>query len=305
MSRIKGRIEFPGNDKVFPDTLVELEGFGGRFNGKAYVSSVNHFIQDGTWTTEVGCGLSPEWFIVETPNVSSLPASGMLPGVEGLQNGTVKKLEGDPDGAFRILVDIPVIEPSGKGVWARMAHFYATEKAGSFFLPEVDDEVVLGFFNNDPRYPVILGMLYSKKKTAPLTPEKKNEIKAIITKAQLKITFDEKNKDIIIETPKGNKVTLSDKESAIKLEDSNKNSIKMEKAGITFDSAKDVIIKAKGNISLTANAKITLDAKADVAIAGLNIKNAAKVAFSAEGKAQAELKAAGQTTVKGAIVMIN
>lgn len=305
MSRIKGRVEFPGSEEVYPDTLVELAGFGPRFDGEGYVSGIHHTIRDGVWTTEASFGLSAQWFIAETPNVNALPAAGMLPGIEGIHNGTVKKTEGDPDGATRILVDIPIIEPSGKGVWARMAHLYATENAGSFFLPEIGDEVVLGFLNNDPRYPVILGMLYGKKKKAPLTPAEKNETKAIVTKAQLKITFDEKKKDIIIETPKGNKVTLSDEEGAIRLEDSNKNKIVLDNSGITLDSAKDINLKAQGNISLAANAKITLDAKADVAIAGLNIKNSAKVAFSAEGKALAELKAAGQTTVKGAMVMIN
>ena len=50
------------------------------------------------------------------------------------------------------------------GVWARMAHVYATEDCGFVFYPEVGDEVVLGFFDDDPTYPVILGSLYSSKR---------------------------------------------------------------------------------------------------------------------------------------------
>jgi Rhs element Vgr protein len=297
LSRIKGSVEFSGSEVVLPDTLIEIEGLGSRFNGKAYVSGVVHTIESGDWRTKAIIGLDAETFAEQHANVTAPPASGTLPGIEGLQIGTVKKIDGDPDGNTRLLVDVPVIEESGRGIWARISNFYATRNAGSFFLPEVGDEVVLGFINNDPRYAVILGMLYSQKKRAPFIPEKKNKTKAIITNSQLKVTFEEEDKAITIETPAGNKVTLSDKAGSIELIDSNKNKIVMDRSGILMDSARDIVLKAKG--------KISLDANTDVSIAGLNITNDAKVGFKGRGGAHAELSAAGQTTVKGAMVMIN
>jgi Rhs element Vgr protein len=305
LSRIKGSIEFSGSDVVLPDTLIEIEGLGKRFNGHAYVSGVVHIIESGGWRTKAIIGLDAESFVEQHRNVSAPPASGILPGIEGLQIGTVKKIDGDPDGNTRLLVDVPVIEESGRGIWARISNFYATRNAGSFFLPEVGDEVVLGFINNDPRYAVILGMLYSQKKRAPFIPEKKNTTKAIVTNSQLKVTFEEEDRAIIIETPAGNKVTLSDKARSIELIDSNKNKVVMDQSGILLESAKDIVLKAKANVSISANAKISLDAKADVNVAGLNVTNDAKVSFKGTGKASAELSAAGQTTVKGAMVMIN
>ena len=187
-----------------------------------------------------------------------------------------------------------------------MAHFYATTGKGSFFLPEVGDEVILGFLNEDPRFPIILGMLYSSKIKAPYTPDDKNKIKAIVTKNDLKIEFNDEDKVLTIQTPGGNQFVLSDKDKSILLKDQNGNKMEMNSAGITLESPKDVVIKATGKINLEATQGIAAKASGgDVSIEGLNVQAKAQVAFSAQGSASAELKASGMTTVKGSMVMIN
>ena len=186
-----------------------------------------------------------------------------------------------------------------------MVHLYATNKAGSFFIPEVGDEVLLGFLNNDPRFPVILGMMYSKKNAPPYTPDKKNPIKAFVTKNQLKMVFEDEKKNIIIETPSKNIITISDENKKITIEDQNKNKIEMSSSGIVMDSPKDINIKAKGKINIEAMQNITIKSSGgDVASQGLNVKAKANIQYSAQGT-MAELKGSAQTTVKGGIVMIN
>ncbi|MEM7106102.1 MAG: type VI secretion system tip protein VgrG [Bacteroidota bacterium] len=305
LSGIKGTVVFKGNAKAVPDALIELAGFGDRFNGHAYVSKVVHDIGDGDWVSEVTFGVPEKTFVEQTNDIMSPSASGMLPGIEGLQNGSVKKIEDDPDGETRILVEIPVIEESGVGVWARLASFYASSEHGAFFIPDVGDEVVLGFLNNDPRFPIILGMVYSSKNKAPLTPEKKNREKAIITKSKMKLIFNEEKKEIQFETPNGNKVTLSDDMKGITMEDENKNKIELSKDGIKLTTQKDLILDAKGKVDIKSINKMTLNSTADVSVTGLNIENAAKVNFKAQGNARAELKATGQTSIRGSMVMIN
>ena len=138
----------------------------------------------------------------------------------------------------------------------------------------------------------------------PATDEN-NYIKAITTKAKLNVTFNDEKKDIIIQTPGGNKITISDDQKSISIEDQNSNSIKMTSSGIVINSGKDITLKATGNITLDATGKVSVTAKQDVAVSGLNISNTAQMGFTAKGNATAELSASGQTTVKGAIVMIN
>jgi len=304
LSRIRGRMSFQGSAKAVVGGLIELEGVGKRFSGKVLVSGVTHRIGDGDWVTEVTFGLSPEWF-TERTDVGAPPASGLLPAVEGLQTGVVMKLDGDPAGEQRVQVSVPVMQAETEGVWARLLQFHGSSGFGAFFLPEVGDEVVLGYFNHDPSHPVILGSLYSSKRPPPYALAAENDTKAIVTRCKSKIEFDEKDKVITVTTPGNNKVVLSDKDKSILLSDQNGNQVELGPNGISLTSPKDIKLSAKGAISVDAVGAISLTAKADVKSAGLNVACEAQVGFTAKGNASAELSAAGQTVVKGAMVMIN
>src|SRR5579863_5487841 len=248
LARLRGKVSFPGSTKPEPGKIVELAGLGARFNGKAFVSGVMHRIELGDWVTEVDFGLSPRWFVEEQSDIEARPAAGLLPSIQGLQIGKVKKINDDPGGQTRIQVDVPMIAPSGDGVWARIGSGYATKKAGLFFMPEVGDEVILSFVNNDPSFPVILGSLYSSQRTSPFAPDEKNTNKAIVSNSQLKITMDDDKKIIQIRTPGGHIVTLSDDKQSITIVDSNSNKLEMSSSGIALTSPSDIKLKATGQI---------------------------------------------------------
>lgn len=305
LSALKGSVSFQGNGTVLPGKMVLLEGVGARYNGNAFVSSVNHQIVDGSWKTTVEFGLD-DVPIAEQGNFNSLPAAGQLPAISGLQIATVKNLFEDPQSLHRIQLTINSSAENQTGTWARVSNFYATADAGSGFLPEVGDEVVVGFVDSNPRYPIVIGSLYSSLK-APAHPAKDNNnfIKSIVTKGKLKISFDDEKKVMTLETPAGNVVTLDDENKKTVISDQNGNVITMDPSGINMLSNKDISLKAKGDISLEAEGKIALGAKNDVVVSGLNVTNEALNGFTATGGATAELKASGQTTVKGGIVMIN
>lgn len=304
LARYQGDFAFTGNASVEPGSIVTLENMGKRFDGNVYVGGVEHTIERGVWVSRVLMGLLPE-SISELTDVTAPPASGLLPGIEGLHIGKVKQVNEDPSKEFRILVDIPLLNGAKNSVWARLCTLYATKKAGSFFLPEKGDEVVVGFFNNDPCYPVILGSLFSSKQSPPHTAEAANNLKAIVSREKLTIEFDEEKKILSLFTPGKNRIEMDDKGKRIRLSDQHKNELVMDNSGITLNSCKDISLKAKGNITLDAGMKAGIKAKTDLTAEGLNVKIAAKAGVSVKGNATAELSASGQTTVKGGIVMIN
>jgi len=304
LARIRGRMKFQGSARARTGSLIALNGVGGRFNGDVFVSSVNHQITAGKWLSEVDFGMSPDWF-AEQRDLVAPPASGFLPGVEGLQIGVVMKLDEDPDGQSRVQVSVPILQAQTEGVWARLANFYASNSFGAFFIPEIGDEVILGYLNNDPSNPVVLGSLYSSKQVPPYELTADNFTKAIVTRSQLKIEFDDDKKITTIITPGGNKVVLSDDEKSILMQDQNGNKVELCDDGIVLDSPKDIKISAKGKISVDAVGDIAISSKTDVKVDGLNVELNANVGFTAKGSASAELSASGQTTVKGAMVMIN
>ena len=304
LSRIRGHAKFQGSAKAAPGKLIELAGVGNHFNGNAFVSAVQHNIEDGDWITEVEFGMSPEWF-AERRDLVAPSAAGLLPGVEGLQIGVVKKLDQDPDGHSKIQVSVPIMQAESAGVWARLSKFYASDGIGAFFIPEIGDEVILGYLNNDPSHPVVLGSLYSSKHKPPYELTAENYTKALVTKSKLKLEFDDEKKIITITTPANNKIVISDDEKSILLQDQNDNKLQLDQNGISLDSPKDIKLTAKGQISIDAVGKINITAKDDVKVSGLNVNNEAQIGFVGKGNASAELSASGQTTVKGSMVMIN
>ena len=303
-ARIRGRMRFQGSAKARIGESIELAGVGKRFNGDVFVTSVHHDISKGNWITEAGFGLAGDWF-AEQRELMAPPASALVPGVQGLQIGVVKQIHQDPDNNYRIQVVVPLLAAETEGVWARLSKFYASDGIGAYFLPEIDDEVVLGFLNSDPANPVILGSLYSGKRKPPYTPEEGNNTKAIVTRSELKIEFDEEKKVITITTPANNKMVFNDEKKTILVQDQNDNKVELKPEGIEMSSPKDIEIKATGNIHLQADANIEVKATGDVDVKGMNVNQNADAAFTAKGNASAELSASGQTTVKGAMVMIN
>lgn len=304
LARIRGYVSFQGSALAKIGELLELKAVGERFNGKVFISGVSHQLRDGDWTTTVDFGMSPSWF-TEANDVVAPLAAGITAGANGLYIGVVKKLDADPDAQYKIQVSIPVLQAETDGFWARLGQFYASNSFGAFFIPEIGDEVILGFFNDDPSHPVILGSLYSSKNKPPYELTAENNTKAIVTRSKMKLTFDDDKKIITLVTPGANTIVISDDGKSILIQDQNNNKVELNSSGITLDSPKDISITAKGKISLDATGNVEITSKTDVKATGLNVTCTANMGFTAKGTAAAEVSASGTTTIKGAMVMIN
>ncbi|MBT6006244.1 MAG: type VI secretion system tip protein VgrG, partial [Prolixibacteraceae bacterium] len=259
LSKIRGRVKFQGIPAVKPNTTLKLEGVGERFNGKVYISAIRHEISDGNWTIDAQFGINPKWFS-ETVDINDTPASGLLAAVNGLQVGIVTQLEADPDGEDRILVRFPIVDNEGQGIWARVATLDAGENRGSFFRPEIDDEVIVGFINGNPKDAIVLGMMNSSAKPAPITASDDNHEKGFVTRSEMKVIFNDDDISMTLETPNGNKMVISDADGGIKLEDENGNFIEMNSEGITIESA--TAINYKSGTDTTIESGTNLDIKA-------------------------------------------
>lgn len=288
LAKIRGRLSCQGFAGVKPGDMIKIDGVGERFNGKVYVTGVRNQLNLKNWETDIQFGLSPEWFS-GSENIIDTPAAGLLPAVQGLQIGVVSQLENDPDGEDRVLVKMPIVDPNSDGTWARVAALDAGKERGSFFRPEIGDEVVLGFLNDDPRDAVILGMMNSSAKPAPLTASDKNPQKGFVTRSKIKLIFDDDKKIFSVETPNGNKLMLSDDKGSITFEDENGNKITMSSDGIKLESAKDIVLKASG----------------DVKAEGTNTEIKANAQFKAEGSAGVEVSSSATAKLKGSLVQIN
>ena len=179
---------------------------------------------------------------------------------------------------------------------------------GHLCIPEIDDKVMVGFRYNNPDRPFVLGSVFTGQTGAGGGDD--NKIKSFTTNSGSTIKFEDE-KISIIDAKKKSKI-LYDGKGKIDIESDEEimltcgqSSINMKKDGtiqikgkeITLDASSKVVIKSMGNVEV----KATADAK----IEGLNTELSAQVGAKVKGNATAEITASGQTTVKGAIVMIN
>jgi uncharacterized protein involved in type VI secretion and phage assembly len=181
------------------------------------------------------------------------PAPGL---VHGAYLAEVTDLN-DPDNLARVqvrLYNFNAVEGQDGPVWARVALPFAGNNRGTFFIPDIGDEVLITFVNGDSRHPVVIGGLWNGNATPPATINGgQNQQKVIRSKNGVMITLEDRDgqEKFIAETPGGQKVTLKDGPGAITIEDSNGNSIKLESSGITINASAKVNINAS-QISVSA-----------------------------------------------------
>ena len=157
----------------------------------------------------------------------------------------------DPDGQGRVKVTLPWAPDTGGNLyesWARLATLMGGNNRGSWFIPDVDDEVLVAFEGGDPRRPYVVGGLWNGRDRPPESMDGagRNNLKVLRSRNGVKVTLDDTDgqEKLIVETPGGQKVTLKDGPGTVEILDSNGNSIKLEPSGITVSAAGKVTVTA-------------------------------------------------------------
>lgn len=236
------------------------------------------------------------------------------PKIHGVQTALVTNSDADCDelGRVRVKFHWPSAGAGDAGgpesPWLRVAQAWASEEVGVFTLPNVGDEVLVAFEHGDPDRPVIIGSLWNSKHKPPVSlPDDWTQTR-IKTRRGHQLTFEDKDGGEYIELISGQK------ENMIKLDDNEEKILVHATKDYKTTVDNDYVLEATNKIELTVGqSSITIDtsgitiksASGDITIEGLNVKASAKVAAELKGSASAKLEASGQTTVKGAMVMIN
>ena len=194
----------------------------------------------------------------------------------GLVVGVVTNNQ-DPDSLGRVKVRFPWLSASEESHWARIAVPMGGNDRGTYFLPEVDDEVLVAFEHGDLRFPYVLGALWNGKDAPPAT------------------NGDGKNNLRLIKSRSGHLIKLNDedgKETIEVVDKSGKNSIVIDTAKntLTITTDKDITLAAtQGTIKLEAQ-KIQIKSSADTKI---------------EAGTGMDVKASATLNIKGATVNLN
>lgn len=164
----------------------------------------------------------------------------------------------DPDQQGRVRVRLPWSpDDNGAGyeAWARLATLMAGADRGTWFIPDVDDEVLVAFEGGDPRRPYVVGALWNGQDAPPeqMDGTGENNKKVIVSRNNIRVTLDDTQgqETVIIETPGGQTLVLQDGPGRVDISDSNGNQLTMESAGITLNTSGKLTIQAS-TIDVTA-----------------------------------------------------
>ncbi|MDR5782025.1 phage baseplate assembly protein V [Caballeronia sp. LZ065] len=172
--RASGEFKINGTAEVDLGDTVSIEGYGKAFDGDGIVTAIRHHIdKEAGWRTTLTLGCD------DMSSEVVLPAQA-----SGLQIGVVKDFKKDSGGMNRLQVHLPVLGDKSDPLWARLAKPYASDMSGFCFYPEPGDEVIVGFLDGDPSFPVILGSMHNPKNRAPLDLDAKNDAKGLIVGKQ-------------------------------------------------------------------------------------------------------------------------
>ncbi len=171
----------------------------------------------------------------------------------------------DADGQGRVKVTLPWAPDTGGGryeAWARLATLMGGKNRGSWFVPDVNDEVLVVFEGGDTRRPYVVGGLWNGTDSPPesMDGSGNNYKKVLRSRNGVKVTLDDQDgqEKFICETPGGQKITLKDGPGAVEIVDSNGNSIKLESAGVTVTASAKVTVNAS-SVAISAG-MVTVDA---------------------------------------------
>ncbi len=222
---------------------LELAGFSTPLNGLGLISEVRHRFTAEGWDTLLALG----------QDLMRDVAADLLPTAQGLYIGIVAKHKADPDNATRLQVSLPALNLDNKPIWARFAAPYASKDSGLCLYPEEGDEVVLGFLEEDPRYPVILGALHNPKNKPPFPPSVENLEKGLV------LAKGDQKQQLVFNTKDGSAVLEAGKDQLTL------------KQGITLASNEAVTITAQKKIEVAAKQQVNVQGQSGVTVKGAKV----------------------------------
>ena len=183
----------------------------------------------------------------------------------------------DTEKLGRVKIKIPRLSGEDESNWARVISFMAGKERGAFFLPEIDDEVLVAFEYGDINMPYVIGSLWNGKDVPPEN------------------NSDGKNNIRMIRSRSGHVITLDDSDGSEQIKIMDKTLKNM------------IIIDAKNNtISITSDKDIELSApNRKVTIEAMDIETKSTASTKIEATSGVDVKASGNLNIKGAMVNIN
>ncbi|MBI4576611.1 MAG: phage tail protein [Planctomycetes bacterium] len=236
----------------------------------------------------------------------------------------------DPEKQGRVKVRFPWLVDKDTSWWARVATLMAGKGRGSWFLPEIDDEVLVAFDHGDINHPYVIGALWNGKDVPPqandivsgfagnphsyktkgkdFNEDGKDDVRFIRSRSGHLVILDDTSGTerigVVDKTGKHRIEVLTDKKKVvITSEDGDiemyapKGKVYIECEVLQTKSTKDTQLEAGGKLDMTS--KMDMTVKTDQ-----NMKTESKMNMNVKAGMNLEMKAGPQMTAKAAMTTL-
>jgi uncharacterized protein involved in type VI secretion and phage assembly len=180
----------------------------------------------------------------------------------------------DTEGLGRVKVKFEWLSDLNESAWARIAAPTAGKDRGMYFLPEIDDEVLVAFAHGDVRFPYVIGCLWNGVDAPPAdNADGANNIRVLKSRSGHVIRLDDtqgKEKIEIVDANGGNRIVIDTATNDVRI--TAKGDITLSAPDGTIKlAAKSIDLDASGDALITGGGRVSVAADEDVDVAGRTI----------------------------------
>jgi len=284
---------------------VNITKVGAKFGGNYIVTAATHIlVPNEPYETHFTVEGADHRLVVDLVEEAAAPDDlasqywgGVVPAIVTNVNNTERE-------RGEVKVKFPWIDDALESTWARVASIGGGATRGLMWLPEVNDEVLVAFEHGDFNRPYIVGGLWNGSDAPPeaigtVVQSGKVETRTLKTRVGHTVRFTDTSGSEMIEIIGKDGASSKNSGTHITFDIANKKLILLSPANIEIKSANNII-------SIDSSNKVTVTATGDISVGTQSGKVEIKgMTVSIQATGSLELKATGNTTVKGAVVQIN
>ena len=200
----------------------------------------------------------------------------------------------DPDKLGRVKVKVPILSDKDTTWWAQIVMLGAGKNRGWFFIPEIDDEVLVMFAHGDMESPIVIGALWGGKDKPPDKNPGGNPRRVIKSRSGSKVTFDDEKDQLILEDGGAiGRITFVGK--------ANKVTIEALKGDVTIQAPKGEVLIKGADIEITAGTNLEIHAGSDMKYGGSTIKMSGSTVSYGSSKINVNNGGSGPASVEGTV----
>ena len=246
-------------EPAFSPTNNPADGIKQQYFGEYIITQVTHHMDETGKYYNTFEGVPSSVQAPPYTHVLAHPLSGTQPATVTDNN--------DPKGLGRVKVKF-AWQREENSPWLRMTNPHAGSGKGMYFIPEIGEEVLIGFENNNAEKPFVLGAMYNGSESSGYGTSG-NDNKVIQSRSGTKIILNDAQGSVFVEDPSGNIWTL-DGQGTIRAK-APKNIIFEAGESILFNAGKSIVASAQDNVDITASENISVTANQDYNLTASNI----------------------------------